>query len=67
MGNGYPAGSLKIDGLPSRNREGRFLLRNRSLAESGTPLRARLIERLNERVRVSAGGTPGVTLLSLEK
>ena len=28
--------------------------------------RTRLIEQLNERVRVSAGGTPGVTLISLE-
>jgi len=28
------------------------------------PVRPRLIERLNERLRVSAGGTPGVTLVS---
>jgi hypothetical protein len=27
-------------------------------AESGTPVRPRLIERFNKRVRVSAGGTP---------
>jgi LuxR family transcriptional regulator, maltose regulon positive regulatory protein len=27
--------------------------------------RTRLIEQLNERVRVSAGGTPGVTLISV--
>jgi hypothetical protein len=62
MGNGYPAGSLKIDDLPSRFREGRFLLRNRSPAESGTPVRARLIERLND--AASAGRPPGVPLVS---
>lgn len=36
-----------------------------SSAEIGTQVRTRLIERLNERVRVSAGSTQGVTLVSV--
>ena len=48
MGNGYTARSLIIDDLPSRFREGRFLLRNRAPTEGSTPLRARLIELAEE-------------------
>ena len=35
-------------------------------AESGTPVRPHLIEHVNKRVRMSAGGTRGVTLISAQ-
>jgi predicted nucleotidyltransferase len=59
MGNGYPAGSLKIDDLPSRYREGSFLLRNQSSAESAAPVRTRLIKRQNESVLFNYSTVPG--------